>query len=456
MLPCIYGTSSSRRRIVFLDEEGKKVVEGGSQAKTNFSRLAPPEEARRLGGRGDPRPCSPEAPGIAFPVCFRHEVGMPNSHLRILQVVNVRWFNATAWYGIFLASLLRRAGHDVRVLGLAGTDSFAKATAWGLNPLPLNLNSPNPLHQIALWKSIRKLLEEFRPHVVNCHRGEGFFLWGLARKTRSSAPFALVRTRGDQRPPGANRINRILHQDIADAVIATNAATAAALERRLGVPSSKLFLIPGGVDDDIFHPDPEGRAATRRAWGLEPEERALGLVGRFDAVKGQKELIEAFAMLQAHGNTNIRLVLAGFPTGISQEQIETWAREAGISKKVIITGRVADIRACIAAFDLGIVASLGSEAIARAALEIMACGVPLLSSRVGVMPDLLAEEALFPPGDPQALAKAIGRFLTDPSFGPALLQSQKQRMASLTGQAFLEQTLRAYRMAMANAGVPEP
>ena len=56
------------------------------------------------------------------------------------------------------------------------------------------------------------------------------------------------------------------------------------------------------------------------------------------------------------------------------------------------------------ALDVGVVASLWSETIARAALEIMACGRPLVSTSVGVMPDLLPASALVAPGDVDALA----------------------------------------------------
>ena len=48
--------------------------------------------------------------------------------------------------------------------------------------------------------TLHRLLRKFKPHVVNCHRGEGFFLWAMLRQRMNS--FALVRTRGDQRPPG--------------------------------------------------------------------------------------------------------------------------------------------------------------------------------------------------------------------------------------------------------------
>ena len=87
-----------------------------------------------------------------------------------------------------------------------------------------------------------------------------------------------------------------------------------------------------------------------------------------------------------------------------------WTEEYGLGKLgdiVTVTGRVDNPEAVINALDFGILASLGSEAIARAALEIMASGVPLISSTTGVMPDLLDEEFCFAPGDTQAMAERM-------------------------------------------------
>ena len=67
------------------------------------------------------------------------------SFLRTIQVVNVRWFNATAWYGLELARLLNAAGHESRVVALAGTETFEKAESMGLRPLAMPLNAKNPL-----------------------------------------------------------------------------------------------------------------------------------------------------------------------------------------------------------------------------------------------------------------------------------------------------------------------
>ena len=368
--------------------------------------------------------------------------------LRIIQVVNVRWFNATAWYGLFLARILRDAGHDVRVLGLGGTDSFAKAEEWGLDPIDCPLNSSNPLRIAEAYGKIRRLVREFSPHIVNCHRGEGFVLWALLKEASAENPFALIRTRGDQRPPRGGFANRYLHADAADAVIATSSSIAENVRSILHVPPAKVHTIYGGVDTAKFYPDPESRAQMRASMGLGDCHTAIGLVGRFDAVKGQKELIASFARLRkmlGEKAAGTRLVLAGFATSsTSVEAVKGWAEEAGIGDAVIYPGRCDDARALMNALDLGVVASLGSETIARVALEIMACGVPLIGTRVGVMPDLLTDDALVPPGDEAAMANALCRLISEAAYGAELRSVQKKRMTTLSGKDFYEQTMNVY------------
>jgi len=380
--------------------------------------------------------------------------------LRIIQVVNVRWFNATAWYGLSLARLLQDSGHEVRVLGLPGTESFARAEDMGLDVLPLHLNTTNPLHQFFLLHRMRALLREFKPHVVNCHRGEGLVLWGLCKSL--GHPFALIRTRGDQRPPKANSVNRALHARLVDALIATNSRTAEQCRELLGVRPGglqdsgqdsgpdKLFMIPGGVDTARFAPDPAGRAVVRRKYGFADDDMVVGLLGRLDTVKGQKELIDAVRRVRegedfSERRKRIRLMLMGFPTSLSQEAVQGWIQEAGLSSAAVITGKVDDVAAHINAMDMGIIASQGSEAIARAAFEIMACGVPLAGTDVGVMPDLLSAEALVPVGNTGALAALLERGLCDSAFLPALREQQGLRMQTLSNACFLEQTLEVYR-----------
>lgn len=369
--------------------------------------------------------------------------------MRIVHVINVRWCNATAWYGLTLAQSMAAAGHEVAVLALPGTDTFAKAASFGLDVRGFELNARSPWAIGKLYGALRRFVDAFKPDVVNCHRGEFFVLWGLLKSR--GAGFALVRTRGDQRPPRNNLANRWLHRQAADAVIATNAATEAIFRQQLGVPAHKLHCIRGGVDTEFFALDPAGRARVRSEFGFGPEDLVVGLLGRFDRVKGQHELIQAVARLRAAGRARLRLFLIGFTTATSEAEVRVWLNEAGVADIAAISGQRPDVAACISACDIGVVASLWSEAIARAALEIMACGRPLLSTNVGVMPDLLTPEALVPPGDLEALAAALNRLLGDARLRARLAAEQTERLRRLDLKSFLSQTLDVYAQAVQTA-----
>ncbi len=373
--------------------------------------------------------------------------------LRVVQVVNVRWFNATAWYGLFLSRLLKEAGHEVLVLGLPGAESFRHAESMGLAPVGLDLNTANPLRLAALARELHVLLRGFRPHLVNCHRGEGMVLWGMLKGLGHR--FALVRTRGDQRPPKANAANRILHGRAADAVIATNSRTARELTEKLRIPEDRVHTILGGVDTARFQFTAQGRARVRAQLGFAANHLVVGLLGRFDKVKGQRELLEAMGRICAEQSFgDARLLLAGYPTSSAGlDDLRAWVARYGMEGRCVITGRHEDVPALISAMDLGVVASQGSEAIARAAFEIMSCGVPLVGTSVGVMPDLLPPGALAPPGDPGALEGLVRGALAESETRDTLRGIALRRMADLSGRDFLRRTLHVYGQAMLRRGV---
>jgi len=363
--------------------------------------------------------------------------------MTIFQVVNVRWFNATAWYGLYLSKLLQQAGHKVIVITQAGTIPHQKALEWGLDARPLDLNTSNPLRLAAALARMALLLRREKPAIVNCHRGEGFFLWGLLKGL--GFPFHLVRTRGDQRLPRADILNRWLHAHVADAVVVTNSRMARHFLSTMRTPENKVWLIHGGVDQEYFRFDPEGRKRVRAEFGYTDRETVLTLVGRFDLVKGQRETIEAVSrLIHKQGYRKLRLLLIGFGSATGQEDIEGWIREYKLERFARITGKRDDITACLSAADIGIVASLWSETIARAALEIMAVERPLLSTNVGVMPDLLPPEALFNPGDVDDMVRHIARAFDEPKFRQELLRAQDLTLSQLGGQDFLQRTLTLY------------
>ncbi len=368
--------------------------------------------------------------------------------MRTIQVVNVRWYNATAWYGVTLAHCLQKAGHESIVAGLEGTPPLEKAKEMGLHTVALPFNTSSPAKLMTLWKGMDRLVHEFRPDIVNCHRGEAFILWALMQKKHG---FGLVRTRGDRRLPKGGAVNRWLHCSAADAVIATNSLMTRHFAEVLHVPAPRLHTILGGVDTARFRPDLQGRIEMRRKFGFTDDDIVMGLLGRMDEVKGIRESIEALAKARrlSEQAKRVRFLVIGFDSEFSTAGVARWSREnglGGLGENVIVTGRVARPEAVINALDFGILASLGSEAIARAALEIMASGVPLISSTTGVMPDLIPAEYSFEPGDTDVMAQRIVQAV-DPSWRDGLAAYCRSRVleGGLRLEDFLERTLDVYR-----------
>ena len=171
----------------------------------------------------------------------------------------------------------------------------------------------------------------------------------------------------------------------------------------------------------------------------------VGLLGRFDRVKGHRETIKAVARLHKGGMSNIRLFLIGFDTAMTSDQIQAHIKNAGIEAITRISGRREDVGACISALDIGVVASLWSEAIARSALEIMAAERPLVSTDVGVMPDLASPALLVKPEDVEGLAQAIGMVARQSDLLDEVLAAQKRTLSQLTLDEFLKRTLNLYQ-----------
>ncbi|MBO6002908.1 MAG: glycosyltransferase family 4 protein [Mailhella sp.] len=367
--------------------------------------------------------------------------------MRTIQVVNVRWFNATAWYGVALAECLQKAGHETIVAGLSGTPPLDAARKRGLDTVELPFNSNAPAGIARCWHGMKALVRAFRPDVVNCHRGEAFILWAFLKKKHG---FALVRTRGDRRLPRNSFVNRWLYRHASDAVIATNSLMARHLSGVMGVPNAKLSTILGGVDTSRFHPDSVQRVHMRQAYGYGDEDVVMGLLGRMDEVKGIRETICALAKARAMDPRaqHLKLLIIGFESQHSVQDVARWSQENGLGPlgdAVKVTGRVESPEAVINALDFGILSSLGSEAIARAALEIMASRVPLISSTTGVMPDLIPATFSFPPGDTGAMAQRMVAMLdTGRREELACVCEAKITRGRLRLNDFLEDTLAVY------------
>lgn len=326
--------------------------------------------------------------------------------MRFIHVVNVRWFNATAWYAVNLSLTLKEHGHDVLVIGLPGSPPIIRAKELGLDSFEIDLNSNNPLKILENIFVMKKLIKQYNPDVINCHRGE-FFWWFAMMKCMKKINCSLIRFRGDMRKPKNDLLNRVLLHRCTTKIVASCEKIAFDYIK-LGIPHEKIHVIYGGIDTKKFFKDTSKRKIVRDELGFSEGDFLIGIIGRFDHVKGHEILIKAVAKLY-HENLmpDVKLIIAGVKANITEDEIRELVAKNNIQHITRIIGFRDDISSVINALNLGVVASTGSETICRVAMEIMAAGVPVVASNVGALPEVVPTENIFINGDVEDLCAKV-------------------------------------------------
>ena len=172
--------------------------------------------------------------------------------------------------------------------------------------------------------------------------------------------------------------------------------------RAFGVPGHRVGIVHNGVDAELFRPLPD----VPRIPG-----RIVALVSADLPMKGVVHLVEALAKVRTERDAD--LVLAG--KGAGSPGIEAAARKYGVEDAIHFAGRVGDLELVetYARAQVAVVPSL-YEGFSFPAVQAMSCGVPLVTTTGGALPEVVGDAALLvPPGDAGALAGAIGRLLDD-------------------------------------------
>lgn len=326
--------------------------------------------------------------------------------MRILHVINVRWYNATAWYAFRLLKAAIKAGEAAAVAGLPDSPIINMSKNDGIKTFEANFNSNNIFTLFKTLNSFKGFIKDFQPDAIVCHRGEFFFLLALY-KFFFRPNWKLVRVRGDRRPPTSDIISRFTHNVCCDKIVTPNKFMKENYMRRLKTNSEKISVIYGGVDTAFFKKNDEARSEIRKEFGFADNDFVVSVTGRFDEVKGHKIFLEACGILYRSGMKNLKIFLIGFPENISNEMIMAMAKDNAVEHITFITGKRTDINHLLNACDLGVISSIGSEAICRVAMEFMATGVPVVASDVGVLPEMTPPENSYPMFDPESLARRI-------------------------------------------------
>ncbi len=330
--------------------------------------------------------------------------------MKIIEVINVPWWNAAAEYCITITDALSKRGHRTIIVCEKDTPSCRKALQ--LNLQAETMLSFKPLHFISDLFTIKRAFRTIYNDVqiVNVHTAQAQTIFVVA-KLLFNLRFRLIRTRVDSRKIKHHPLNKLSYASLSG-IIVSNKADQNEVLSFVKIPSNRVKIIHAGVDINRFKPL-NGKSEKRKNFLIPADALVVGNIARRSPVKGHDVFFKA-AQLIHEEIKNVFFVTAGVDDTVVLEALKDMAGKAGITDKTLFLDYVDDIEGLINCLDVGVVSSVGSENHSRITLEYMACGVPVVGSDVGNVGELIDHGKtgfVIPKGDFVALADAVIKLL---------------------------------------------
>lgn len=187
-----------------------------------------------------------------------------------------------------------------------------------------------------------------------------------------------------------------------------------------GIAADKIEKIPNGVDTSIFHPvTAADRFQLRERLGIPIDKTILVFTGRFIPGKGIMSLAKAWGSIaEKYPNTCLLMVGTGKgETGSCENEFRDYIISKKLNSRVIYTGWADNVNEYLQASDIFIFPT-EFEGFGLSLVEAMLCGLPVIASSVGAIPEIIdhgENGMLVMPGDTEALEKMLAQLLDNPA-----------------------------------------
>lgn len=326
-----------------------------------------------------------------------------------------------------------------------------------VNVVSITAGPPEPLPKSDLFPLLPEFAEQMALHslrqgvrydVVHAHYWLSGWVAHLLKRYWDSPFIQMFHTTAHMKNAVSSRSNR--ESDLrlsierrlieyADSVIAANPDERADLIWRQGATTSKVCTVPPGVDTDLFSPG--DRASARARLDLDLNERIVLFVGRIDPIKGIDTLIDAVEQMNDGPGRDSTVLFVGGERDSDGRPIGDLAvvehdlNDRNLGHRFRLVGSVPQINlpTYYRAADVVAIPSR-YESFGLVAVEAMACGVPVVASRVGGLTFTVEEDqtgVLVPKGSSADLAQALTYLLENP-----LVRDRMAAAARLSAERF--------------------
>jgi len=332
--------------------------------------------------------------------------------LSILHMLSYHLYTGPAEPVLQLAREQRRAGHNARLAvdSVRSGDLIEKAAGYGVpveDRLALSVKAGPILHLRDIL-ALKRMWADDGIDILHAHRSHDHTLAALARPRRAAGT-RLVRTLHTESSLGHSRAWQLRR---ADGLITVARRFRRDLLERNYLPADLIIAVEGAVDCELFSPGP-ATGQVREAAGVDIAAPVAGIVARMKTGRGHGGLLDAFEIV-SEKLPAARLLIAG--RGELESDLKRRVGAGDLSDKVIFLGYRRDLPDVYRSLDLEVTMAPGNDGTCRAALQAMACGVPVLATDRGALPEIVEDGKtgwVVPAGDNETLAKVLIEALSD-------------------------------------------
>jgi glycosyltransferase involved in cell wall biosynthesis len=322
--------------------------------------------------------------------------------------------SSTAVGGQELAVLLHaeglvKRGYDLRLIVEPGSPIARMAAERNLPVVAMSMRRSRYPQAILEFRS---LLKRHRPAIVQVNSSRDSWIGSIAARLVSPRP-KVLRIRHISAPLNRNLTTQLLYRRLLDMVVVTGGErTRRALVERDGLPSDRVAAFPIGLDVAHFspaRPDPDLRVEL----GLPGAQLLVGLISYLRTYKGHEYFIEAAGLVSAKRD-DVTFIIVG--EGPEEQPIRSLISRLGLTQRIRMLGFREDLLNVFRSLDVFAIPSVEGDTIPQVLMQALAIGIPVVSTTVGSIPDVVLDGEtgfVVPPRDGAALADRITRLLDD-------------------------------------------
>jgi glycosyltransferase involved in cell wall biosynthesis len=376
-----------------------------------------------------------------------------NNDIRVLMVDS-----ETSWRGgegqLFLLTCgLMEAGFNVSLAAPPDAVITEKVRALGLDCLPLPISGGLDLG--AAWK-LRGYSRQQRYDVIHTHSSHAHsvaFMAERVSRARGGAdprPLLVVSRRVDFRV-ATNGFSALKYRHGADVYVAISEGVRDVLVK-CGIDPHRIELVRSGIDLQKFE-NVKDPAYLRDEFGIRPGATVIGNVAALAPHKSQVDFLQAAARVASRMD-DARFFIVG--EGELRSSLERRAKDLGLADRLTFTGFRSDVLEFIALFDCFVLSSY-LEGLCTSIMDTQFSGTPVVATRTGGIPDLVEDGVtglLVPPRNPDALADAIVRMVSDRDLAASCSEAAQEKAQDYGYEHMVAGTVGVYQKRLhASAGV---